>query len=277
MVQHERLKRKLLASNRVRRGGIRLTSLLVAAFLSSLTGACTRHAQPRSMPHWSKEGYVLQGSQDFEPLPLKANSESPLGRLAKSNDEPKLPSGATPFGRAVALAPLQAPLGKNACLNALKEKGIQFKTLPALKGVETPVEIRDRLGGVEFWANDGRPLLMDCRLALALEDLRPLFASQGLRRARFSGSYVYRPTKSGRLSHHAFGLAIDIHELTFATGNLSVSSDYKKNVGCPSNLPINRLACSMRDARLFEELLTPDYNYDHHDHLHVSVPRIQLP
>jgi hypothetical protein len=160
----------------------------------------------------------------------------------------------------------------------LKKRGVSFTPLAELEGVENPVEVRGPLGGVGFYANDHRPLRLDCRLAIALEDLEPVFHSYGVTRVRFSGAYVYRTTRSGRLSHHALGLAIDIHEIFFGSRIFSVEDDFEMNVGCqPDNPTLNELACALRQTRYFEEFLTPDFNRDHRDHLHISVPRRRGP
>ncbi|HSC86191.1 MAG TPA: extensin family protein, partial [Polyangiaceae bacterium] len=95
-----------------------------------------------------------------------------------------------------------------------------------------------------------------------------------LTRARYSGAYVYRTTRTGRLSHHAHGLALDLHDLEIGGQLLSVKKDFARSVACEkAEQPLNRLACALREAHAFEELLTPDYNADHYDHLHLAVAR----
>jgi hypothetical protein len=136
------------------------------------------------------------------------------------------------------------------------------------------VEVHGQLGGVTYWASDRRPLQLDCRLAIALADLEPVFRAHGVTQIRFSGAYSFRRTRSGRLSHHALGLALDIHEVNLGAQSFSVDSHFSRNVGCQSGVPsLNALSCAMRETRFFEEFLTPDFNRDHHDHLHLSVPR----
>jgi hypothetical protein len=44
--------------------------------------------------------------------------------------------------------------------------------------------------------------------------------------------------------------------------------------GCVDEAPVlNRLACRLSQLRLFQELLTPDSNADHRDHLHLAIAR----
>ncbi|HTU57188.1 MAG TPA: hypothetical protein VMF89_02125, partial [Polyangiales bacterium] len=42
--------------------------------------------------------------------------------------------------------------------------------------------------------------------------------------------------------------------------------------GCSTDAPLlNQLACRLKARGLFRELLTPDYDADHHDHLHLGL------
>jgi hypothetical protein len=160
------------------------------------------------------------------------------------------------------------------CLAELRKAKVRFERLRNLRGVATPVEIEGRLGGIEYWTDSGRSLQMDCRLALTLANVGGVLARHGVTRVRFSGAYVYKTTPTGRLSHHAHGLAVDLHEFTFAGRSLSVARAFSRNVGCRPTVPaLNRLACDLRATRSFDEFLTPDFNAAHRDHLHISVPR----
>lgn len=164
------------------------------------------------------------------------------------------------------------PSNGDGCLPKLKSSGLDFERQKETRGVELPVILRGSVGGVEYWANDKRPLLVDCRLALALEHIAPVLRSHGVTRARFSGAYVYRNTRSGRLSLHARGLAIDIHDVVVHGKTLTVKRDFARGAGCTPNVPVlNRIACDLARMQLFRELLTPDYDRDHHDHFHLAV------
>lgn len=154
----------------------------------------------------------------------------------------------------------------------LLETGIPFERASATRGVELPVVVTGALGGVEYWASDDRPLLLDCRLGLALHTIGPILRRHGVTRARFSGAYVLRTTRSGRPSRHAQGLAIDLHDVTTARGTLTVKEHFARNTPCTEDAPLlNRIACDLSEAQLFRELLTPDYNRDHHDHFHLAI------
>lgn len=243
----------------------------------SLSTACGAPSAPyRSPDHWSRAEAYGGGHDD-----QLTGDTTPYYALTNSSEDQRAPlvtgEPASP-GRSFyekAPPPLHAPsLSGSSCLSELNRRGVAHTRISNLKGVENPIEVRGQLGGVEFWANDGRRLQMDCRLAIALDELGTTMSGFGVKRIRYSGAYVYRTTRSGRLSHHALGLAIDLHDFETATGRLSVKQDFVKNAGCAGQNPLlNSLSCKMREQALFEEFLTPDYNADHRDHLHISVPR----
>jgi hypothetical protein len=163
--------------------------------------------------------------------------------------------------------------GSGDCVDRLRERYVRFEALPAERGVDTPILVHGPLGGVEYWSVGG-PMVVDCRMALALERVAPEFLALGITRARFSGAYVYRTSKQGRLSLHAYGLAVDMHEVTTPEGTYSVKKDFQRGLenGCAEGAPVlNRLACHLRALGLFRELLTPDYDADHQDHLHLGL------
>lgn len=206
---------------------------------------------------WSESGYGT--ASDGAPAPNRDTEGRRASRAARAST-PELP------------VPRALPMNA-ACLRDLDRAGVSFSRGPSTRGVQTPVVIRGQLAGVNFWANDKRPLLLDCRLALALERLKPVFAEYGVTRARFSGAYVLKTTRTGRLSHHAYGLAIDIHSITMGDEEVAVQGGFLKGLGCNSGKSkLNALACELRASGYFEEFLTPDYNYDHRDHLHLAVP-----
>jgi hypothetical protein len=166
--------------------------------------------------------------------------------------------------------------GGDDCIERLRERGVRFETLPAERGVDTPILVHGALGGVNFWSSGG-PMVVDCRMALVLTRVAPEFTALGVTRARFSGAYVYRTSKQGRLSLHAYGLAIDMHDVTTAEGTFSVKKDFARGIGCAEDSPLlNRLACRLRALGLFRELLTPDYDADHQDHVHLGLAPLPI-
>ncbi|HXP95874.1 MAG TPA: extensin family protein, partial [Telmatospirillum sp.] len=71
-----------------------------------------------------------------------------------------------------------------------------------------------------------------------------------------------------RLSQHAFGRALDVTGFELADGTvISVMKDWR-NRGAKSEFlhQVAQGACKM-----FSVVLTPNYNAEHHDHLHLDI------
>lgn len=243
--------------------------------LVAALAACTRHSPAIDGPGRGEgPGYVWPD----EAAPALAESFEPghsYGVARRTIHEPETSYTAPLPYLATGTPPPSASVkeGGRACLRALSKAGVRYRPLPDLRGVATPVEIRGALGGVEYWVVGTSPLQMDCRLALTLTRVGKVLTRHGVSRIRFSGAYVYKTAPSGRLSHHAHGLAIDLHEFSVRGASLSVDRAFSRNAGCQGRIPtLNRLACDLRATSYFDEFLTPDYNAAHRDHLHVSVP-----
>lgn len=276
-----------------------LRSLLGIALFGGLLFGCAREAGEAQAPApgWAA-GWVLPAeSYEFPPktLPRKQTAEpapatrgvSPTRKLT-----PVTPIALSPLrfaategvptyadGRPRPLAPeliaAEFPSG-DACLNQLRSGGVQFQVVADKRGVQTPIALEGSIGGVRYWTVGAGPMVSDCRLALALAKIAPELRGLGITAMRFSGAYSYRMAKVGRLSLHAYGLALDVHEVTADGRSFVVAKDFAKGLpnGCAANAPLlNRLACRFAQLRLFQELLTPDSNADHRDHLHIAIAR----
>jgi hypothetical protein len=194
---------------------------------------------------------------------------------------------AGPDGSAAAAVPAD-----DECLRALAAAGVAYRPAQAGGGMHTPVELTGPVGPVTL-VPLGRPRpVMDCRLARALYDAREVFASLQIQELRFSAAFDYRTRRdSDRLSAHAFGLAIDVHELGTASGVWSVLRDFEVGVGmwkglrpdggalpaCVGNpqtekgRALRTLACRLKLHPAFAVIVTPDDNSDHRNHLHIEA------
>jgi hypothetical protein len=164
--------------------------------------------------------------------------------------------------------------GGQACLDWLPKRGIQYRPLPARVGVETPVEVLGPIAGVKYRSGDGGAVVADCRLVLALDWIGPYLREQGVSEVGHSGAYVYRTQKNGRPSRHALGLAIDLHRFRVGGASVDVETQFGRGLGegCGEDAPaLNRIVCQLRRLQLFEEVITPDHNADHHDHIHLAI------
>jgi hypothetical protein len=248
-----------------------------------LAAGCTPHPAAINGPARGEgPGYVWpDDSADAPPTEYEAGHAYAVnghayGVSRRTIHEPETPYTAPlPYLAPTTPVPSAAVSESGAsCRSELRRAGVRFSKLQELRGVTAPVEVQGQLGGIDYWTDGGQPLQMDCRLALTLAKVGAVLARHGVTRVRYSGAYVYKTAPSGRLSHHAHGLAIDLHEFAAHGGRLSVDRAFSRNVGCSGDVPpLNRLACDLRATRSFEEFLTPDFNAAHRDHLHISVPK----
>ena len=177
------------------------------------------------------------------------------------------------------------------CLASLRERGVDFMEWPT-KGVRTPIRlVGSTLGPLRLVILDRKPggvmPVMDCELARALLDAAAVFQMVGVRDLFFSGIYEYRPRRrSKKLSEHAHGLAIDVHQFGTADGRVfDVERDFEQGVGdwsahdqvtCVGSPErsearvLRELACALRMSSAFREIITADDNSDHDNHFHIE-------
>jgi hypothetical protein len=275
-----------------------LRRALAALLPLALASGCAREAGDAHSPApgWAA-GWVLPADAEYEfppktlprkversagttPAPTRGNvpkaepvALSPL-RFAAAPGVPTYADG-RPRPLAPELVAVEFP-GGDRCLDQLRAAGVSFQALEDKRGVQTPVSIEGPIGGIRYWTAAAGPMVSDCRLALALARVGPELRDLGITAIRFSGAYSYRMAKVGRLSLHAYGLALDVHEVTADGRSYEVIRDFRRGLsnGCAADAPLlNRLACRFAQLRIFQELLTPDSNADHRDHLHVALAR----
>ena len=184
------------------------------------------------------------------------------------------------------------PPRDDACLQFLRERGVAFHEGPPLTGVRTPVTLEGDRFEPRLRPRGGRPAQMDCQLAVALVNARPVFASLGIAELEYSAAYHYRNRRrSNQLSAHAFGLAIDVHRMRSSHGEHSVARNYERRWGRWRSAPpgpgwyhsclgrprtragrtLRQLACRLRLEEGIRLILTPDDNRDHRDHFHIEA------
>lgn len=268
--------------------------LLVLALLAFGLGGCAREAGEAHAPApgWAAGWVIPAAPYEYPQKSLKkgTTAKKPASSKTRGNVvKPVVPSplrfaaapGVPTFadGRPRPFAPeliaAEFPSG-DACLDKLRGAGVAFNLVSDKRGVETPISLAGPIGGVRYWTVGSGPMVSDCRLALALAKLAPELRSLGITAVRFSGAYSYRMARVGRLSLHAYGLALDVHEVTAYGHSYVVARDFARGLpnGCSEGAPLlNRLACRLAQLRMFQELLTPDSNADHHDHLHIAIAR----
>lgn len=176
-----------------------------------------------------------------------------------------------------------------SCQAQLARLGIAYSSGPQRLGVVDPVTIGLPLNGIDYFAfeavNPQRRQFMDCSLALALFEMSETLKPRGITAVEHLGVYAYRciaGTDPCVLSQHAHATAIDLHELR-TEGDLTynVETDWvidpEPEMTCsaatsePKDALLHQLACELHGTGLFNIVLTPNFNDDHRDHLHVDL------
>jgi len=182
------------------------------------------------------------------------------------------PTADTPAPPAPAAAPEPPPIPYGPeCLQELDRLEIQHKALSDIRGVETPVDILGPIGGISFSSYSRLPFRCDCRFAIAWSRVAPRLVALGVSELRFSGAYVYRRTRSGNMSGHAYGMAIDIHQVGIHGTMVDVQRDFERghDEACEdSAATLNKVGCALREAGFF--VLDPDSDSDLSNHFHVE-------
>ncbi|MBN2725511.1 MAG: extensin family protein [Deltaproteobacteria bacterium] len=179
-------------------------------------------------------------------------------------------------------------LDSGKCLAVLKSLGIHYVTGPRKRGIRNPVTLLNkRINGVYYnwmWGNK-KDFFMECHFALALYLAGPVFLKHGYDEVLYTSMYRYTYVSgTRRLSRHAAADAIDIMALRGKNGKIFVvERDWIRHYGdekdCIGPLPAGEarnarsLICELEKYPIFRRILTPDADYAHRNHFHVSGPQ----
>ncbi|MCX5748142.1 MAG: extensin family protein [Proteobacteria bacterium] len=168
-----------------------------------------------------------------------------------------------------------------SCRAELAARKVAFK--PASRpGIVDGVEVTGALGGVAFTSED-QPLVIDCSLAVSLDEAGRYLLALGLDQAGFVSAYSRRNVRNtDRPSKHSYGLAIDVSSFRGRElGALRVDGDFEQGLGgdvdcigkpaTQGGAVLKILQCQLVRSGLFHLVLTPDYDDAHHDHFHLEV------
>lgn len=267
---------------------IRPLGLLLLTALVLGLGGCARAVPQAASPYAASPGWIVPAGYSWPP---KAATQAPPQRLGEpsriagvSTTPIKSPSSAHTSVFAKTLGDVPRPRTRSElrsvlpggvdCLTRLAARSVPFHALDRELGVHTPIAIDGPIAGVRYYTGGNGPLVTDCRLALALALVGAELTAYGVSDVRFSGAYVYRLSAKGRISLHAYGLAMDMHGFTRNGVHYEVKRDFRRGLGTALNLdaPVaNAIAARFHNSGLFHEYLTPDDNADHHDHVHIGV------
>jgi hypothetical protein len=186
-----------------------------------------------------------------------------------------------------------AQLSQADCEAELESRKIDFIRETG-NAVLAPVRLTGALHGVVF-RTDARDKdrqtskyeIADCRLALALDDFAEILSRHDIVEVRHYS--MYRPPRSwpeGKLgTRHDGALAIDAGRFVDKAGAvLDVDRDFHGAIGArtcgdgaaprpatAAALTLRAILCEAVEHRLFNVVLTPNYNRPHKNHFHLEV------
>jgi hypothetical protein len=218
----------------------------------------------------------------------------PLALLASTHPGEAHPPFESPGAAELAPAIRYAALDPPSCEAELSARGVAFLPVDTARGVLAPIRLRGPIRGVWFHselaasARSASPYeILDCRLALALDDFAGVLAQHGITEVVHLS--MYRPPPRGWpnasiAARHGGGLAIDAAKFIKADGTvLDVDRDFAGKIGdqtCgpsavePRSVPsaeLRSIVCEAALEHLFHVELTPDFNQKHKNHFHLEI------
>lgn len=256
------------------------------------------HPTPIAAPTPSRTETATTSPVTSDPVPSAAPSSTASVELPVIEAEPS--PERFPFHEPMPsrVLPKDASAMRNANLSPAQcRKELQRRKLPmerqrkGVKGVAEAYRVAGPLNSVTFvTARSPSPYgILDCRLALTLDDLSRILAEHGVSRVRIDNMYRPGARLPGRRkkSQHGYGLAIDLVSMTLTDGTvLDVEADWGsgiESVSCgpeallpePSerSVVLRNIACAVARAGLFHHILTPGHDAAHKNHLHLDIKR----
>ena len=150
-------------------------------------------------------------------------------------------------------------LNKNECVDSLNEMKIQFKYLGDIKNNQCIIKNAVR---INHYPNTkmSSPITMSCTAAKNLGNYFTLIKAKNV---VHYGTYNCRQIRrSGYISEHGFGTAIDIASINGA----SVQKDWNKET--QKGFILKEASKAARN--FYTNVITPDTNSAHYDHLHLD-------
>lgn len=162
---------------------------------------------------------------------------------------------AVPVGRLARAAPANkyANMAPGQCRAELKRRKLPFRIAGAVGGVAAPVRIDGTIRGVQFRAPGKRSVygVLDCRLALVLDDFAEVLARHQVTHVWVDNMYRPRarlPGRRNKKSQHAYGLAIDLYGFTLSDGRtFKVEEHWTPGIGIPPCGPAAKLTAPASD------------------------------
>ena len=160
-------------------------------------------------------------------------------------------------------------------------------------GIADPITVTMPLSGIQYrYVSNDEPratLYADCTLIHSLAKAAPILHARGIVEVADIGIYNYRcigggtpPDCPNGISQHAYAKAIDIAGFTDTAGEFSsVNDDWvidpSGQATCAAATEpgkdefLHQVICELKEAGVWNIVLTPNYNSDHRNHFHVDL------
>lgn len=142
--------------------------------------------------------------------------------------------------------------------------------------VTDPVELRSPLYGIELESvvgGDGSRVLASAEMAIALADAAKGLRELGVKKLLHMGTYNCRPIRGTKtLSRHGHANAIDVYGFEMDDGTRYTVKKHWRKV--PRSTGAKLMAAVVEQlvaSGRWKVVLTPAYNKDHEDHLHLDL------
>ncbi len=245
----------------------------------AITGAPTRlelAIGTGQLSDLSAEGDALVEIRSAGPLVLTAT--------AYDGDEPVATASVD-----ITIADLQLA----SCREWLDTYQIEYTVGPAMPGVKDPVTAKMPINGVLYKTvgatNPRTQMYGDCTILKSLAEAAPFFRERDVKLVTDYGVYNYRcigggapPDCPNGISQHAYATAIDLAGFTTSDDTFySVNDDWvidpnaEETCAAPTepgkDAFLHELICDLKDAAVWNIVLTPNYNAAHRNHFHVDL------
>jgi hypothetical protein len=270
-----------------------VVALTVAGVLASAISAPAEAITPAFVPPSDAASSAAQAAARAKAGKAKPETKSTTGKrtVRKASRDPYL---STPDEADATPAVYYGQLSQADCEAELVARRIDFIRETAA-GVLAPVRLTAPLRGVTF-RSDARASvratspyeIADCRLVLALDDFAQILSRHDIVEVRHYS--MWRPAKGawpdGKIGkRHDGALAIDTGLFIDSTGAvLDVDKDFHGAIGAKTcgegaeprpattgALTLRAIVCEAAERRLFNVVLTPNYNRPHKNHFHLEL------
>lgn len=170
----------------------------------------------------------------------------------------------------------RAPRSAQECLAALQASGVPHEVLDDVDGLFVPVKITGPVEGVKFVQS--KDLIVECELAAALPYVARVLSDNEITEVGVLSSY----REDSLYSFHSLGLALDVNWMRSSRflRAMWLKVDYeatpqeltcKAKTTTPMGKVLQKVACDLWDARVFNTVITPNYNEAHDNHFHFDL------